>query len=169
MTRESTSDSVDITVWDPEEPVVYTLSGGDSSFEYWSHAASILPVEEWPLFAFRRRAYARRGFHWHAEPTRAIEEVRRRLADDGPLTTTDLGGAKRGGEWWDWSEAKIAVELLKEIRHRLGFLLDVGLEYLTLERATAWMERRGRWLLLLAWVPVVGDPLTFAAGVMRMP
>lgn len=29
-------DSVDITVWDPEEPVVYTLSGGDSSFEWFS-------------------------------------------------------------------------------------------------------------------------------------
>ncbi len=86
--------------------------GPTTTFEYWSHAASILPVEEWPLFAFRRRAYARRGFHWHAEPTRAIEEVRRRLADDGPLTTTELGGAKRSAAWWDWSEAKIAVEWL---------------------------------------------------------
>jgi len=38
-----------------------------------------------------------------------------------------------------------------------------------LARATAWMERRGRYLLLLAWVPVVGDPLTFAAGVLRVP
>lgn len=27
------------------------------AFEYWSHAACILPVEEWPHFAFRRRAY----------------------------------------------------------------------------------------------------------------
>ena len=32
------------------------------------------------------------------------------------------------------SEAKIAAELLKEIRSRLRFLLDVGLGYLTLER-----------------------------------
>jgi len=30
----------------------------------------------------------------------------------------------------------IAEELLKEISHRLTFLLDVGLEYLTLDRAT---------------------------------
>jgi membrane protein YqaA with SNARE-associated domain len=37
-----------------------------------------------------------------------------------------------------------------------------------LARATAWMERGGRLLLLLAWVPVVGDPLTFAAGVLRV-
>lgn len=37
-----------------------------------------------------------------------------------------------------------------------------------LERATGWMQRRGRLLLLLSWVPVVGDPLTFAAGVLRV-
>jgi len=35
------------------------------------------------------------------------------------------------------ARAEIAFEILKEIRHRLGFLLNVGLEYLTLERATA--------------------------------
>jgi uncharacterized protein len=83
-----------------------------TTFEYWSHAASILPVEEWPLFAFRRRAYARRGFHWHKEPTRAIRQVRQALADDGPLTTAGLGGAKKSAEWWDWSDAKVAVEWL---------------------------------------------------------
>src|SRR6185503_9676698 len=33
------------------------------------------------------------------------------------------------------AEAKIASELLKEIRSRLRFLLDVGLNYLTLDRA----------------------------------
>lgn len=83
-----------------------------STFEYWSHAASILPVEEWPLFAFRRRAYQRRGFHWHKEPTTAIAAVRSALATEGPLTTTELGGAKKGGEWWDWSDSKVAVEWL---------------------------------------------------------
>ena len=83
-----------------------------TTFEYWSHAASILPVEEWPLFAFRRRAFARRGFHWHKEPTKAIRQVRQALADDGPLTTAGLGGAKKGPEWWDWSDAKVAVEWL---------------------------------------------------------
>jgi uncharacterized protein YcaQ len=30
-------------------------------FEYWSHAACILPASSWPLFAFRRRHHARRG------------------------------------------------------------------------------------------------------------
>jgi len=35
------------------------------------------------------------------------------------------------------TEAKIATELLKEIRSRLGFLVDVGLTYLTLDRTAS--------------------------------
>jgi uncharacterized protein len=27
------------------------------AFEYWSHAACVLPADEWPWFAFRRRAF----------------------------------------------------------------------------------------------------------------
>gem|GEM_PF-86999 len=39
----------------------------------------------------------------------------------------------------------------------------------TLERARGWYARYGRWSLLLSWMPVIGDPLTLAAGVMREP
>ena len=35
------------------------------------------------------------------------------------------------------------------------------------DRSIEWYKRYGVWSLLLAWVPVVGDPLTLAAGVMR--
>jgi len=38
-----------------------------------------------------------------------------------------------------------------------------------LERARRWYGRYGRWTLLLSWLPVVGDPLTLVAGVMREP
>lgn len=38
-----------------------------------------------------------------------------------------------------------------------------------LDRAQAWYRRWGRWSLLLSWAPVVGDPLTVVAGVMREP
>jgi membrane protein YqaA with SNARE-associated domain len=37
------------------------------------------------------------------------------------------------------------------------------------ERYQNWYKRWGVWSLLLAWVPVVGDPLTVMAGVMRTP
>ena len=38
-----------------------------------------------------------------------------------------------------------------------------------LARAEHWYRRYGRWTLLLSWAPVIGDPLTLAAGVMREP
>ncbi|MER7520389.1 DNA glycosylase AlkZ-like family protein [Streptomyces sp. NPDC126499] len=80
------------------------------AFEYWSHAACILPVEEWPLFAFRRRAYRDRP-HWgHELADGAYEAVIAQLKAEGPQTATELGGAKNKGEWWDWSDSKIAVE-----------------------------------------------------------
>ncbi len=80
------------------------------AFEYWSHAACLLPVEEWPHFAFRRRAYRNRP-HWNHElPDGVYEQVVKQLRTEGPLTATELGGAKRTSEWWDWSGTKVAVE-----------------------------------------------------------
>ena len=38
-----------------------------------------------------------------------------------------------------------------------------------LDRAAAWYRRHGRWSLLLSWVPLIGDPLTVVAGVLREP
>ncbi|MBZ6075283.1 YqaA family protein [Microvirga puerhi] len=36
-------------------------------------------------------------------------------------------------------------------------------------RAERWYRRYGRWSLLLSWMPVIGDPLTVVAGVLREP
>lgn len=38
-----------------------------------------------------------------------------------------------------------------------------------LRKAETWYHRHGRWSLLLSWVPVIGDPITVAAGVLREP
>jgi uncharacterized protein len=90
----------------------YWHSREPAAFEYWSHAACILPLDEWPYYAFRRRAFARRGMRWHQSHPEVCERVLARLRTEGPLTATELGGAKNGGAWWDWSDAKIAVEWL---------------------------------------------------------
>lgn len=37
-----------------------------------------------------------------------------------------------------------------------------------LVRAQRWFQRYGVWSLLLAWAPLIGDGLTFIAGVMRV-
>ena len=36
------------------------------------------------------------------------------------------------------------------------------------ERAARWFRRYGAWSLLLSWLPVIGDPLTLAAGLARL-
>lgn len=38
-----------------------------------------------------------------------------------------------------------------------------------LQRAQRGYHRYGRWSLLLSWMPIIGDPLTLIAGVMREP
>jgi hypothetical protein len=95
--------------WNPRRP---------EAFEYWSHAACVLPIEEWPSYAFRRRAFLARGMRWHEVPEKAGAEILARLRSEGPLTATQLGGVVKGGggggggPWWDWSESKIGVEWL---------------------------------------------------------
>jgi uncharacterized protein YcaQ len=88
---------------------------GPGAIEYWSHAACLLPVENWPLYAFRRREFAAKGKRWHDVPAGLTDQVLGRLAAEGPLTSTELGGARKGGPWWDWSGVKIAVEWLLDL------------------------------------------------------
>ena len=38
-----------------------------------------------------------------------------------------------------------------------------------LDKARRHYQRWGHWTLLLSWLPVIGDPLTLVAGVMREP
>ncbi|MDF2368496.1 YqaA family protein [Sneathiella sp.] len=37
------------------------------------------------------------------------------------------------------------------------------------DRAVHWFDRYGKWSLLLAWAPIIGDPLTIVAGMLRVP
>jgi membrane protein YqaA with SNARE-associated domain len=37
-----------------------------------------------------------------------------------------------------------------------------------IENSSKWFNKLGKWSLLFAWVPVIGDPLTLAAGLLRV-
>ena len=37
-----------------------------------------------------------------------------------------------------------------------------------IERSSKWFNKFGRWSLLFAWVPIIGDPITLAAGLLRV-
>jgi membrane protein YqaA with SNARE-associated domain len=39
----------------------------------------------------------------------------------------------------------------------------------SLARAEKWYHHYGRWSLLLSWAPIIGDPLTMIAGILREP
>ncbi len=54
---------------------------------------------------------------------------------------------------------------VEHYRHRPWFPVDQR----SLNRATGWYRRWGRWSLLLSWAPIGGDALTAAAGVLREP
>ncbi len=86
--------------------------GRGDAFEYWGHAASVLPLSEWPLFAFRRRRYRERQAVWNERVTSSVDEVLQRIKLEGPLTATQLGGAKKESTWWGWSDIKHAAEYL---------------------------------------------------------
>jgi uncharacterized protein len=96
----------------PKVERAYWPERAATAFEYWSHAACVLPIEEWPYYAFRRRAFLAKGVRWHQSHPEVCAQVLARIRAEGPLTATELGGAKRGGPWWDWSDTKIAVEWL---------------------------------------------------------
>ncbi|MCG8492810.1 MAG: DedA family protein [Sneathiellales bacterium] len=38
-----------------------------------------------------------------------------------------------------------------------------------IEKVSVWYHKYGIWSLLLAWAPIIGDPLTVVAGLMRAP
>ena len=90
--------------------VVESMLWGGETFEYWGHAASVLPLSDWPLFAPRRTIWKQR-IQASSIDKSVFKEVRQRLAD-GPATANQLGGAKAGGPWWDWTQSKRAVEAL---------------------------------------------------------
>ncbi len=107
----------------PEE----LLRPGEPIFEYWGHEASWLPLELYPVFAFRRRDF--REHPWWGdlagEHPEVADNLLRRIRDEGPLRSVDFEG--RGGRgWWDLKIAKkIASQLWSSgvlaIRQRKSF------------------------------------------------
>jgi uncharacterized protein YcaQ len=93
-------------------PKVDTAYWAGEAFEYWAHAACIMPISQWPLFAFRRRRSLDRADRWGEHAGAAAKAVLKQVRAEGPMTATDLGGAKKTAEWWGWSEVKSAAEFL---------------------------------------------------------
>ena len=72
-----------------------------------------------------------------------------------------------------WSFATIGNTLGSMLNYWLGLKGESYLErkgHLSvekMEKARGFFAKYGGWSLLLSWAPIVGDPLTFIAGVLR--
>ncbi|MFK5645678.1 winged helix-turn-helix domain-containing protein [Ornithinimicrobium sp. LYQ121] len=89
--------------------------------EYWAHEASLVPLQTWPLLAFRmegarERAWSREIVQSHPGLLQTVLEV---VGEHGPLTTRAVEtylphGADRPTEdWgWNWSAVKRCLEFL---------------------------------------------------------
>jgi membrane protein YqaA with SNARE-associated domain len=74
------------------------------------------------------------------------------------VTVASLGNVL--GSIINWGLGRYLIHL----RHRRWFPLKPA----AYDRAVGWFNGYGLWSLLLAWVPVIGDPLTVVAGALRV-
>jgi uncharacterized protein YcaQ len=92
---------------------VSKLLGQGRVFEYWAHEASLLPIEDFPLFRWRMRG---RG-HWSShdvalrEHPEVVEHVLNELRSRGPLGSRHFDG-EGGGGMWNWKPAKKVLDSL---------------------------------------------------------
>lgn len=85
---------------------------------------------------------------------------------------------------WCQGESAIMLWIVATTGNSLGSLVNVALGRFArewvgrrwfpasergLQRAERWYMRGGEATLLLAWVPILGDPLTVMAGIVRLP
>jgi len=95
-------------------------------FEYWGHAACLLPIALYPLMRYRM----------HTDETREYMRSRRganmakiyaEVAERGPIAAAGLSNpGKRSGNWWGWGSGKATLEHLYDsglvaIAGRRGF------------------------------------------------
>lgn len=102
---------------------------GRQIFEYWSHAAAYLPIEDFRFAKYRMEAVSnRKKGHWFPRNHKVIRYVRDQITAEGPLMSKDLKlpSQKKSTPWWGWKPSKQALEQLFHegelmVVHRKGF------------------------------------------------
>ena len=85
--------------------------------EYWAHEASIVRIENWPLYRWRMNAYRDNySTKWGMEAgnKKLVEQITSQLRANGPMTTGqfETEANVRKGSWWGWSDLKEALEYM---------------------------------------------------------
>jgi uncharacterized protein YcaQ len=96
-----------------KEPMLADLLQQKKVFEYWSHAASYLPMSEFRFSLPLKKSYADGGSHWFAQDKKMKKLVLQRIEREGPLQSKDFEFKREGaGNWYEWKPAKKALEQL---------------------------------------------------------
>jgi uncharacterized protein YcaQ len=84
-------------------------------FEYWAHAASLVPTKHRHLWRWRMDRFKEQGHgKWFTSHRPQVDKVLQQIRTEGPIVVGEVHGRVRNkqGTWWDWDEAKIALETL---------------------------------------------------------
>ncbi len=87
-------------------------------FEYWAHEASLLPLSFHPLLRWRMARADRgeagwKGLRLFAGERRAeAEGLLERIRNEGPRAASELEEKRGRSGWWEWGDAKQALEWL---------------------------------------------------------
>ena len=111
------------TLWtrhaDYREELLDELQSKDRTiFEYWGHAMSYLPMSDYRFALPKMKKFRNPSSPWvkhqSAKCGHLLKPVLDRIRDEGPLGAKDFAPppGRKGGTWWDWKPAKVALELL---------------------------------------------------------
>ena len=90
-----------------------TLFDQKQMFEYWSHAAAMLPMKDYNYSLFRKHQLANGAKHWHKRNPKMMAQVKEIISKEGAKKSSDFKYERESkSQWWDWKPAKLALEQL---------------------------------------------------------
>lgn len=82
-------------------------------FEYWSHAAALLPMKDFKFSLVRKRNFSKKYKTWGSADKKIIKKVYDRVKAEGPLQSKDFEGIiQKSTGWWNWKPSKDALDYL---------------------------------------------------------
>lgn len=107
--------------------IIYELFHEKKIFEYWSHAAAILPMSDFRYSLVFKKYYSDKYGSFGKANKRLLKYVKDRIISEGPLMSRDFEDVKTGTSgWWNRKPSKEALEFLffsgeLMVKERIGF------------------------------------------------
>jgi uncharacterized protein YcaQ len=82
-------------------------------FEYWSHAACFIPIEDYGLYRRLMIDGEQKTRNWMRAHQEEIQHVMERVNENGPVRSAEFARTDgKAGGWWEWKPEKRALEHL---------------------------------------------------------